>query len=97
MKLKVWYGKEWDHGKPQKYVFVKEIEASDYDDAYFQMQGENWSPNGEAQPLLYAKSLHHTSMSVGDILETEEGTLIMVVGCGFKEVSEFPKIVNRWL
>lgn len=32
------------------------------------MQGENWSPNGEARDLIRSLGLHHTSMSVGDVL-----------------------------
>ena len=28
------------------------------------MQGENWSPNGEARPLIEEKGLRHTSMSM---------------------------------
>jgi hypothetical protein len=31
-------------------------------------QGEVWSPNGEAAPLVEALGLSHTSMSVGDVI-----------------------------
>jgi hypothetical protein len=51
-----------------------EIEAASLDDAFRRMQGESWSPNGEARELLQALDLHHTSMSVGDVLRDEEGT-----------------------
>jgi hypothetical protein len=32
-------------------------------------QGENWSPNGEARPIIRAMGITHTSMSVGDCVE----------------------------
>ncbi|MGD1527046.1 hypothetical protein [Vibrio harveyi] len=33
------------------------------------MQGENWSPQGEARDFIQGKGLQHTSMSVGDIIK----------------------------
>jgi len=36
---------------------------------FLAMQGENWSPNGEASELIRSKDLTHTSMSVGDVVE----------------------------
>ena len=49
------------------------------------MQGENWSPNGEARPLIEEKGLRHTSMSVGDVLvEEDSGNTFLVIGAGFK-------------
>ena len=38
------------------------------DDVFAWMQGENWSPNGEARSLIEKKGLSHTSMSVGDVM-----------------------------
>ena len=32
------------------------------------MQGEDWSPTGEARELIATKDVRHTSMSVGDIV-----------------------------
>jgi len=32
------------------------------------MQGNFWSPSGEARELIRSLELHHTSMSVGDVL-----------------------------
>lgn len=56
------------------HVHLCEIEAASLDDAFWQMQGENWSPHGEARELLQSLGLGHTSMSVGDVLQDEEGT-----------------------
>ena len=56
------------------HVHLCEVEGSSLDDAYWRMQGKNWSPHGEARKLLQALGLRHTSMSVGDLLRDEEGT-----------------------
>lgn len=38
------------------------------DRLYYALQGENWSPNGEANEFITKKDLGHTSMSTGDII-----------------------------
>jgi len=58
---------------PAKFTFLKIIHAEDMEEAFFKMQGENWSPNGEARSLIEYLELHHTSMSVGDLLQTKAG------------------------
>jgi hypothetical protein len=50
------------------FAYVTTVHATSLDDAYLRMQGENWSPNGEARPLIKMLGLKHTSMSVGDCL-----------------------------
>ena len=55
------------------HAWLFEIEAASLDDAFQRMQGENWSPNGEARELLQALGLRHTSMSVGDVLRDPDG------------------------
>lgn len=42
------------------------INYSDMEKAWKDLQGENWSPEGEAYDLIKDKKLDHTSMSVGD-------------------------------
>lgn len=49
------------------------------------MQGEVWSPNGEARSLIAAKGLRHTSMSVGDVVRVN-GDTFRVDSFGFKEL-----------
>jgi hypothetical protein len=49
------------------------VEAASLDDAFCRMQGENWSPHGEARGLLQSLGLGHTSMSVGDVLCDDQG------------------------
>lgn len=58
------------------HVFLGEFEAEDIDGLFEKMQAENWSPNGEAKPLIRSKGLRHTSMSVGDIV-IEDGKGVM--------------------
>jgi len=58
-------------------------EHESLDDVFAWMQGENWSPNGEARPLIAAKGLFHTSMSVGDVMDYG-GEYYMVAPLGFE-------------
>ena len=51
----------------KKFAPVCVIEAESLDEVFSKMQGEIWSPNGEAKPLIKALELSHTSMSVGDV------------------------------
>ena len=55
------------------HVRLTTIEADSRAEAWLKMQGENWSPRGEARPLIEHLGLTHTSMSVGDVLRDEEG------------------------
>jgi len=59
------------------------VESEDLDEVYFSMQGENWSPNGEARQLITKRGLHHTSMSVGDVIVVDD-KVFMVDNVGFK-------------
>lgn len=74
-RIEVWYAKMpdfVDHG-----IFVpNETHAKlgdvayrrDWQSLYGPLQGDFWSPNGEANSLIRSLGLHHTSMSVGDVL-----------------------------
>ena len=57
----------------ETHVHLTTIQAEHRADAWLQMQGENWSPHGEARPLIEMLDLTHTSMSVGDVLRDEDG------------------------
>jgi len=57
---------------------------------WVQLQGENWSPNGEAKLLIESKGLHHTSMSIGDCFALEEEVYV-VKATGFKLLSRTPQ------
>jgi hypothetical protein len=61
-------------------------DASALEAIFAVMQGENWSPGGEARDLIINKGLRHTSMSVGDIIQPPDGTLWYVDSWGFKKI-----------
>jgi hypothetical protein len=52
------------------------------------MQGEIWSPNGEARSLISKLGLRHTSMSVGDVVAIDDmlSKSFVVAPTGFKKV-----------
>jgi hypothetical protein len=58
---------------PSSHIHLCEIDAASLDDAFWRMQGENWSPHGEARAFLQSLGLGHTSLSVGDVIGDEEG------------------------
>ena len=63
----------------KSHVFLTLIEANSPEDAYFRMQGENWSPTGEARELIASKGLRHTSMSVGDIVIDHDSRIAYIL------------------
>lgn len=69
------------------HVHLLNLQAKNLDDVYFKMQGEIWSPNGEARELIRSKDLRHTSMSIGDVIyDPTEDKMHQVDVIGFKEV-----------
>jgi hypothetical protein len=51
------------------------------------LQGERWSPNGEARSLVKKKGLKHTSMSMGDVVKIGN-RVFSVDRVGFSRLSE---------
>jgi hypothetical protein len=68
------------------HVCIGSISVDDPEDAYELMQGERWSPHGEARPLIEAHGLKHTSMSMGDIVQKDNAFWI-VDSVGFKRLA----------
>jgi hypothetical protein len=73
-------------GLAADHVLVCEVEASGLDDAFWKMQGENWSPWGEARPLLASLGLSHTSMSVGDVLRDAQDVYWECLDTGWRRI-----------
>ena len=73
--------------REETHVFLKEVEAEGPWEVFQSMQGEVWSPNGEARALIEEKGLWHTSMSVGDLLEDEQGRFFFCDSFGWRELS----------
>lgn len=67
------------------HVLLGEIKEGSPDKVYHLMQGETWSPRGEARGLIRRKGLQHTSMSVGDVV-VKGGKAMMVDRYGFTEI-----------
>jgi len=66
---------------------VRQFEATDLEDVFMQMQGEVWSPCGEQRGKIQRLGLHHTSMSVGDVIYDQEADKHFVVApIGMKEI-----------
>ncbi len=53
---------------PLTHCFVRKVAQMSFDEVFREMQGEIWSPNGEVRRLITHLNLHHTSMSIGDII-----------------------------
>jgi hypothetical protein len=79
MRYLIWYALDLSSINPigfdkrqmvDTHAFLIMVEAENFNHAFHTMQGEMWSPNGEGRPLIEDRGLTHTSMSVGDILES---------------------------
>ena len=44
------------------------FEADNLEDLFTKLQGENWSPCGQARAFIQGLGLTHTSMSAGDVV-----------------------------
>jgi len=67
------------------HVLVGNIKSKDREEIFGLMQGEQWSPEGEARSMIQKLGLSHTSMSVGDIISINDmiSDTYMVSGRGF--------------
>jgi hypothetical protein len=74
------------------HVKIGSIAETDPEKVYAMMQGENWSPQGEARDIIGKSGTGHTSMSVGDALVIG-GKIQMVDRFGFVN-PEDPKEVQ---
>lgn len=73
----------------EDYAKVATVAAGDLEEVFVAMQGENWSPNGEARDLIRDLGLMHTSMSVGDmILDCSTRNLYCCDMVGFKLIGK---------
>lgn len=67
------------------HTLLGSIRETDLDKIFHMLQGEVWSPHGEARNVISDLGLWHTSMSVGDIIEVD-GNLFFVDRFGFKKL-----------
>jgi hypothetical protein len=74
----------------QNYVLIGTINLDHPEDVFHAMQGEMWSPQGQANMMIRRLDTH-TSMSMGDIVEImggASGVLWLVDSVGFKKLPE---------
>ncbi len=71
----------------KNYVKVGNIESENPEEIFVLMQGEMWSPKGEANQFIRSLGLRHTSISAGDIVKIGD-KFFMCMMIGFKEVYE---------
>ena len=90
----IWYARSWIGfgsgmytvcGLEKTHVMVCTLDALDLGDAFRRMQGEVWSPNGEARELIERLGLTHTSMSAGDVIYDGQIYWLCLSG-GWKEL-----------
>src|SRR5262245_7491885 len=76
------------------HVHLVDVEADKLEDVYLKMQGESWSPTGDARELVACKGVRHTSMAVGDIaIELRSRFAYLVDRTGFKFLG---KVCEVW-
>ncbi len=90
---KIWYAKpEHFHIHPasvdadqltKTHILLGSVTETQPDVLFATLQGETWSPNGEARDLIQAKGLAHTSMSIGDCIQYADGSVLVVAFIGF--------------
>jgi hypothetical protein len=99
-EYRVWYRKPPEHGRMfeedenmsqktllETHVVVTKDKFAGLEDAFFRMQAEVWSPNGEARGWIEHLGVGHTSMSVGDVLENcETGEYFQCASVGWSQV-----------
>jgi hypothetical protein len=59
------------------HVKLGTIDSDNPRQVYSAMQGETWSPKGEAKELVKKLGLGHISMSPGDVIQTPEATIMV--------------------
>lgn len=59
-------------GLARSHRFIATVVALSIEQVFNHMQGEIWSPNGEARSIIEGSGVTHTSMSTGDIIYSAE-------------------------
>jgi len=72
---------------PDNYVLIGKVAETNPDKIFHMMQGEIWSPEGQARNMIRQSGTGHTSMSVGDIIHVG-GKWLMVDRYGFQDLAK---------
>lgn len=73
---------------PVTHRFVCDLDAPDRESVFARMQGEVWSPHGEACELIASLGVHHTSMTVGDVVQDHDGVYWMCADLGWERLPD---------
>ena len=79
----------------ESHTLLGKVASEDEEGLWTALQGENWSPQGEARELILGKGLRHTSMMMGDIIVLPDGTARMAASIGFVDVGRIRKLRPR--
>ena len=89
-----WLAKKGLMPKPENisdnYVLIGKIAETNPEKVYMMMQGEMWSPRGQARNMIRASGTGHTSMSMGDIVKIGN-KYMMVDRFGFHDITQQPQ------
>jgi hypothetical protein len=89
-----WLAKHNRMPKPENigdnYVLIGKIAETNLDKIYMKMQGEMWSPRGQARSMIRSSGTGHTSMSMGDIVKIG-GKFMMVDRFGWHDITQQPQ------
>lgn len=70
---------------PTTHALIGRIRETDPEKIFSMMQGDSWSPEGQARDMIKRSGTGHTSMSVGDVIRVGNKWL-MVDRYGFKDI-----------
>ncbi len=89
------YGKMPDPNNLEAtHVKIGSVKETNPEKIFMMMQGENWSPEGQARSMIRSSGTGHTSMSVGDIVVVN-GEAQMVDRFGFTKLDDKPTEESR--
>ena len=76
------------HTQVAKVIFNEWKESEEAaNEIWIIMQGERWSPQGEAKDLIRSLNLKHTSMCIGDLIKAPSGNLFVAESVGFRRIN----------
>ncbi len=61
----------------QTHTFLGTLDTADVNEALEMMQGENWSPRGEARAFIKGLGLDHTTICTGDIVQVGDDVFFL--------------------
>lgn len=73
---------------PVTHRFVCELGVRRREDAFAQMQGKVWSPNGKARELIASLGLHRTAMSADGAIQDGDGAYWMCANLGWQRLPD---------